>query len=213
MLRKISLSLILLAGLVISVSLVNDDTKPELETGTVKVKLETTMGDIHLDLYADKAPITVTNFLKYIDAGLMNDGAFYRVVHMKNQEQNDIKIEVIQGGISGNSDIARFEPIPLERTRDTGLKHLDGTISMARGAPDTAGSEFFICINDQPSLDFGGMRNPDGQGFAAFGMVTKGMDVVRSIQAVKTDIPEGELEYTSGQSVLEPVKFKSFARE
>lgn len=211
MLRKISLILILLVALVVLVSLIT--SKKKTESDTVKVKLETTMGDIHIDLYADKAPITVNNFLKYIDNGLMNDGAFYRVVHMQNQEQNDIKIEVIQGGISGNSDIARYDPIPLERTSDTGLKHLDGTISMARGAPDTAGSEFFICINDQPSLDFGGMRNPDGQGFAAFGMVTKGMDVVRAIQSVKTDMPEGELEYTSGQSVLEPVKFKSFTRE
>ncbi|MDA9552978.1 peptidylprolyl isomerase [Emcibacteraceae bacterium] len=211
MLRKISLILILLVALVVLVSLITSEKKTESDT--VKVKLETTMGDIHIDLYADKAPITVNNFLKYIDNGLMNDGAFYRVVHMQNQEQNDIKIEVIQGGISGNSDIARYDPIPLERTSDTGLKHLDGTISMARGAPDTAGSEFFICINDQPSLDFGGMRNPDGQGFAAFGMVTKGMDVVRAIQSVKTDMPEGELEYRSGQSVLEPVKFKSYARE
>ena len=201
MLRKFSIFIILLF------------TAISADAETVKVKLETTMGDIHIDLYADKAPITVENFLKYIDGGLMNGGAFYRVVHMQNQIQNDIKIEVIQGGISGNSDIASFDPIPLERTRDTGLKHLDGTISMARGGPDTAGSEFFICINDQPSLDFGGMRNPDGQGFAAFGMVSEGMDIVRAIQGVKTISPEGELEYTSGQSVLEPVKFKSFTRE
>ena len=83
---------------------------------------------------------------------------------------------------------------------------------MARGGPDTASSEFFICINDQPSLDFSGMRNADGQGFAAFGMVTKGMDVVRKIQNVKTDQPTGE-QYTSGQSVQEPVKFISFSRE
>lgn len=211
MLRKISLILILLIALVSLVSLVTGEKKTE--TDTVKVKLETTMGDIHIDLYADKAPVTVANFLRYIDNGLMNGGAFYRVVHMENQAQNDIKIEVIQGGISGNSDIASYDPIPLERTSDTGLTHLDGTISMARAAPDTAGSEFFICINDQPSLDFGGMRNPDGQGFAAFGMVTKGMDVVRAIQGVKTDTPEGELEYTSGQTVLEPVMFKSFSRE
>ncbi len=180
---------------------------------TVKVKLETTMGDIHIDLYADKAPITVSNFLKYIDGGHFNGGAFYRVVRMDNQEQNDIKIEVIQGGMSGNSDLALFPPIPLERTNVTGIKHEDGTISMARGAPDTAGSEFFICINDQPSLDFGGMRNPDGQGFAAFGKVTKGMDVVRAIQQVRTDTPTGELEYTSGQRVLAPVMFESFSRE
>ena len=114
--------------------------------------------------------------------------------------------------MSGNSDIGLFEPIKLERTSDTGIKHLDGTISMARGGPDTASSEFFICVNPQPSLDFGGMRNADGQGFAAFGQVTMGMDVVRKIQNSKTDQPTGE-QYTSGQSVIDPVKFISFARE
>lgn len=180
---------------------------------TIKVKLETTMGNIHFDLYADKAPITVANFLKYIDAGSFNGGSFYRVVHMQNQEQNDVKIEVIQGGISTKENAKQFDPIPLERTRDTGLKHLDGTLSMGRYDPDTATSEFFICINEQPSLDFGGKRNPDGQGFAAFGQVTKGMDIVRAIQKVKTDTPEGELEYTSGQMVIKPVKFISFTRE
>ena len=180
---------------------------------TINVKIETSEGDIHLDLYADKAPITVANFLRYIDGGHFVDGSFYRVVRMDNQEQNNVKIEVIQGGISGNNDIGRFEPIKLERTNITGLKHVDGTISMARGGPDTASSEFFICINDQPSLDFGGARNPDGQGFAAFGQVTSGMDVVRAIQNAKTDTPEGELEYTSGQRVLEPVVIKSITRE
>lgn len=180
---------------------------------TIKVKLETTMGDIHIELYEDKAPITVANFLKYIDGGHFNGGAFYRVVRMDNQAQNNIKIEVIQGGMSGNSEIGLFDPIILERTNKTGIKHLDGAISMARGAPDSASSEFFICVNDQPSLDFGGMRNPDGQGFAAFGMVTEGLDVVRAIQNVKTDTPMGELQYTSGQTVQEPVTFKSFTRE
>ncbi|MBI3721615.1 MAG: peptidylprolyl isomerase, partial [Fimbriimonas ginsengisoli] len=75
-----------------------------------------------------------------------------------------------------------FAPIKLERTNETGILHLRGTISMARDGPDTATSDFFICIGDQPSLDFGGKRNPDGQGFAAFGRVTKGMEVVKKIQ-------------------------------
>lgn len=180
---------------------------------TIKVKLETTMGDIHIDLYADKAPITTTNFLRYIDGGHFDGGAFYRVVRMDNQAQNNIKIEVIQGGMSGNSDIGMFDPIALERTNASGIKHEDGTISMARGEPDTASTEFFICVNAQRSLDFGGMRNPDGQGFAAFGKVTQGMDIVRAIQNVQTDTPTGEFEYTSGQSVLEPVLFKSFKRD
>lgn len=178
----------------------------------IKVKINTTMGDIHLDLYEDQAPITVRNFMRHVDGGHYEDGAFYRVVRMNNQVQNDIKIEVIQGGMSGNSDIGLFDPIKLERTSDTGIMHVDGAISMARGGPDTATSEFFICVNDQPSLDFGGMRNADGQGFAAFGVVTQGMDVVRAIQNVETDPPTGA-EYTSGQRVLKPVMIRSITRE
>ncbi|MCJ7679342.1 MAG: peptidylprolyl isomerase, partial [Candidatus Aminicenantes bacterium] len=76
-------------------------------------------------------------------------------------------------------------PIGHETTETTGVKHEDGVISMARSEPGTASSEFFICINAQPELDFGGKRNPDGQGFAAFGRVIEGMDIVRKIQAVE----------------------------
>lgn len=180
---------------------------------TIKVKLETAMGDIHIDLYGDKAPVTVTNFLKYIDAGHFNGGSFYRVVRMNNQQQNKIKIQVIQGGMSGDSDIGLFDPIILERTNMTNIKHLDGVISMARDKPNSASSEFFICINDQPDLDFGGLRNPDGQGFAAFGRVTAGMDVVRKIQNATTQTPKGELRFTSGQSLINPVLIKSLNRE
>jgi len=102
---------------------------------------------------------------------------------MQNQPDNQIKIEVIQANINPARRPDAFPPIALERTSVTGLHHLDGTISMGRSAsPDSAASEIFICIGDQPSLDFGGMRNPDGQGFAAFGQVVHGMDVVRKIQ-------------------------------
>jgi peptidyl-prolyl cis-trans isomerase A (cyclophilin A) len=89
---------------------------------------------------------------------------------------------VIQGGINAVYPREGGTPIPLERTSETGLRHVDGAISMARFTPDSAVSDFFICINDQPELDFGGRRNPDGQGFAAFGVVTSGMNVVRAIQ-------------------------------
>ena len=92
--------------------------------------------------------------------------------------------------------------LPLERTRDTGLRHLDGTLSMARAGPDTATSDFFICIGDQPELDFGGKRNPDGQGFAAFGRVTKGMDVVRRIQQAPAE----------GQTLTPPVSILNIER-
>lgn len=142
--------------------------------------IKTELGDITVELYPAKAPLTVANFLKYVDARLYDSSSFFRAVTLNNQPKDSVKIEVIQGG---NVDSAReFSAIPLETTKQTGLLHKNGSISMARGKPATATSSFFICINDQPSLDFGGRRNKDGQGFAAFGKVIKGMDVVKKIQ-------------------------------
>ena len=101
---------------------------------------------------------------------------------LDNQPTNTVKIQVIQAEANLTKEKEFYPPIPLERTRDTGLKHLDGTLSMARNGPDTAQASFDL-PGDQPELDFGGKRNPDGQGFAAFGRVTKGMDLVRKIHA------------------------------
>ncbi|MFZ9682806.1 MAG: peptidylprolyl isomerase [Cephaloticoccus sp.] len=148
----------------------------------VRVLMTTGLGEIELELYPDQAPGTVENFLRYVDGGFYDGGVFHRTVTPENQPHNLIRIEVIQGGINPARETEGDPPIPLERTNATGLKHRDGTLSMARLAPNTATSDFFICINDQPELDFGGKRNPDGQGFAAFGQVTRGMDVVRAIQ-------------------------------
>ena len=142
--------------------------------------IKTELGNITIELYPAKAPITVANFLKYVDTHLYDSSSFFRAVTLNNQPNNNIKIEVIQGG---NVDSVKdFAPIALETTNKTNLLHKNGTISMARGKPATATSSFFICINDQPSLDYGGKRNPDGQGFAAFGKVINGMDVVKKIQ-------------------------------
>ena len=149
----------------------------------VRVLVKTEKGDIEMELDAAKAPNTVANFLKYVDGTFYDGGTFHRTVTPKNQPDDKFKIEVIQGGINPNKTKDEFKPIKLERTKATGLKHKDGTISMARDGPDTATADFFICIGDQPALDFGGKRNPDGQGFAAFGRVTKGMDVVKKIQS------------------------------
>ena len=142
----------------------------------------TPIGQIILELYHTKAPITVNNFLSYIKQNRYDDCHFYRVVHSKNQPQNNIQIEVIQGGLGFEKHPMELEPIKHETTKATGVLHKNGTISMARLEPGTASSEFFICINDQPELNFGGKRNPDGQGFAAFGQVIKGMDIVKNIQ-------------------------------
>jgi peptidyl-prolyl cis-trans isomerase A (cyclophilin A) len=170
-----------------------------------KVLIETDHGSIMIELYPDSAAITVANFLKYVDGGLFNATKFYRVVRMDNQPNSTIKIEVIQGGM-GNDSLKRLLHIVHETTKNSGIKHLDGTLSMARTVPGSASSEFFICINDQPELDFGGLRNPDGQGFAAFGRVIQGMDVVRQIQLGETGINENV------QTLIKPVKIISVKR-
>lgn len=151
-----------------------------------RVRIDTDAGPITVEIYADKAPVTAANFLKYVTDKRYDGGAFYRVVTMQNQPTSPVKIEVIQGGLDADS-AKRLPAISHETNDKTGLKHLDGTISMARGAPGSASSEFFFCIGAQPELDFGGKRNPDGQGFAAFGRVTQGMDVVRKIQQMPAD--------------------------
>jgi len=148
----------------------------------IPISMETELGPIQLELYPDRAPITVSNFLRYVDENRYEDFHFYRVVHMENQPDNDVKIEVIQGGLGFDKHPMELPTIVHETTNKTGIRHLNGTLSMARMEPGTASSEIFICINDQPELDFGGKRNPDGQGFAAFGKVISGMDVVRKIQ-------------------------------
>jgi peptidyl-prolyl cis-trans isomerase A (cyclophilin A) len=145
------------------------------------VLIKTELGDITIEVYEKDAPITATNFLKYVDEGRFKDGCFYRIVTMDNQPNNNIKIQVIQGGLSRETQGNRLPSIEHETTDNTGILHKNGAISMARSKPGTASSEFFICVNDQPELDFGGKRNPDGQGFAAFGKVIKGMEVVKKI--------------------------------
>ena len=148
----------------------------------VRVRVQTELGDIVLEIDTARAPSTAANFLRYLKAGHYDGGTFHRTVKMDNQPDSPVKIEVIQAGVNPDRAKDGFPPIPIERTSATGLRHTDGAISMARGQPDSATSGWFICINDQPSLDFGGGRNPDGQGFAAFGRVVQGMDVVRAIQ-------------------------------
>jgi len=152
-----------------------------------RVSIETALGVIEVELDAKAAPATVTNFLRYVQAGLYNDGEFHRTVTPANQPTNAIRIQVIQASANPAKTNELFAPIPIERTRQTGLRHRDGTISMARDEPDSAQDQFFICVEDQPELDFGGKRNRDGQGFAAFGQVVKGMEVVRRIQSAPAD--------------------------
>ncbi len=166
-----------------------------------QVVIETDQGTITAEIYLKQAPISAGNFLKLVDQGHYNQGnaVFYRVTRANNQPNNDVKIDVIQGGLYHEADA---DAIPHETTQATGLHHLDGSLSMARAEPGTASSEFFICIGDQPELDFGGKRNPDGQGFAVFGQVTDGMSTVHTIQA----LPDNQ------QYLIEPVVIRSIRR-
>ena len=155
---------------------------PGQTEGPTLVTIATGLGDIEISIDTARAPNTAANFLRYVTGRHYDGGEFFRTVTLDNQPNNEVKIEVIQARINSERIEDRFEAIPLERTDATGIYHIDGAISMARGAPNSATSSFFICIGNQPSLDFGGARNPDGQGFAAFGRVTRGQDVVRLIQ-------------------------------
>ena len=176
----------------------------------VRVRVQTELGDIVVEVDQAKAPITAANFLRYVDAGHYDGGNWHRTVKMDNQPESPVKIEVIQAAVNPARAKEGFGAIALERTSKTGLLHKDGAISMARGAPDSATSGWFICINDQPSLDFGGARNPDGQGFAAFGRVVSGMDVVRKIQAAPSST--NRTTNTEAQRLTPPIQIIQVAR-
>ncbi len=169
--------------------------------GPALVLIRTDQGNIEVEL-DERAPATVANFLRYVDAGYYDGGRFHRTVRPDNQPDDKVKIAVIQAGINPFFARKEFVPIRLERTSKTGLKHKGGTISMARDRPNSATSDFFLCVGDQPELDFGGKRNPDGQGFAAFGRVVRGADVVRKINAAPA----------KGQTLTPPVRIYEVRR-
>jgi cyclophilin family peptidyl-prolyl cis-trans isomerase len=167
-----------------------------------RVSIQTTLGNIEVELDAERAPETTKNFLRYAQAGLYSNGRFHRTVTLDNQPADAVRIQVIQASADPAKTNELFAPITLERTHETGLKHVDGAISMARSGPDSARDQFFICIGDQPALDFGGERNPDGQGFAAFGKVIRGKELVRKIHAAPA----------VGQSLTPPVLIQRVIR-
>ncbi|MES2003706.1 MAG: peptidylprolyl isomerase [Bacteroidota bacterium] len=153
------------------------------------IEIQTEKGDIEIELYPLQAPETVAAFLTYIDSGYYNNANFYRVLNDENQPSNAPKTELIQGGIwkTRNKLAAGIPGIPHETTAQTKILHTDGVISLARTEPGTAGTEFFICIGKQPGLDYGGENIADKQGYATFGKVVKGMDIVRKIYRQKEE--------------------------
>jgi peptidyl-prolyl cis-trans isomerase A (cyclophilin A) len=174
--------------------------------GEVAVRIETSFGTIDVVVDTVHAPITAANFLKYVDAGMYDGGRFWRTTRPDNyvpQLPDRPPFQIIQADISADRVKDKFPPIPLERTTKTGLHHKAGTLSMPRGAgADSATSGFVICLHDTPSLDFGSMRYPDGQGFAAFGHVVSGMDVVEKIHA----------QPVKGQNLTPPIPITRISR-
>ena len=167
------------------------------------VVLETELGDIYVEVDIARAPLSAASFLAYVDAGLYSGAVFYRTVSPAN-DNGTPPISVIQGGVADESD--EMPAVAHESTESTGIRHTDGVISLARSAPGTAsGGAFFICIGDQPALDFGALRNPDGQGFAAFGRVFRGMEVARAIHGRDASGPS-DSPYMQGQMLSEPVR-------
>ena len=146
-----------------------------------RVELRTGQGVIVLELRADKAPVTTANFLHYVDSRRFDGATFYRATRTPGFEGQGL----IEGGLQ-NARGKLFPPIAHESTTMTGLQHLDGTISMARYAPGTATADFFICSGPAASLDAQPNAPGDNTGFAAFGSVVKGMDVVHAILALPT---------------------------
>ncbi|MDE0349077.1 MAG: prolyl oligopeptidase family serine peptidase [Gammaproteobacteria bacterium] len=176
----------------------------------VGVTLETDAGNIEVAVYPEAAPESAGSFLAHVDQGLFDGGAFYRVVRRSN-DNGSPAIEVIQGGLMDPSKA--LPPVAHETTEETGILHADATLSLGRTDPGTAsGGAFFVTIGDQPSLDFGGQRNPDGLGFAAFGRVTSGMDVVHGIHQEESTAPTDNA-YLRGQLLSEPVTIRKAYRQ
>jgi peptidyl-prolyl cis-trans isomerase A (cyclophilin A) len=196
------ISVLLRVLCVLCVSVVNPKVVRVEAQALPRVIIQTDLGNIEAEIDSIHAPLTSANFLRYVDLGMYQLARFHRTVRADNQADSKVKIAVIQGGLDPLR-VKGFPPIKLERTNVTKLSHKDGTISMARAGPETATSDFFICVGDQPSLDFGGKRNPDGQGFAAFGRVMLGMDVVRKINAAPAN----------GQTLEPPVRILNIVRK
>jgi peptidyl-prolyl cis-trans isomerase A (cyclophilin A) len=175
----------------------------------VRAVLATDMGEVIVEVFPQAAPLSACDFLAYVDGGLYRGASFYRVVREDN-DRGSPKIEVVQGGLQDESK--ERAPIAHETTQQTGLKHVDGAVSLARGAVGTGGGgAFFVVIGDQPSLDFGGARNKDRQGFAVFGRVVQGMDIVRRIHQMKEAAPSDDA-YLQGQVLAKPVTIKQARR-
>ena len=176
------------------------------DDGVVRVTIRTAKGEIAVDLYAAKAPVTVKNFLRYVDAKLLDKSSFYRASHVPNAPDHGL----VEAGLRGDPKKV-FKPIAHESTAKTGLTHKDGTLSMARREPGTATADFFVVVGDQPGFDADPTGQGDKDGFAAFGQVTSGMDVVHAIFEQKVSATAG-VGAMKGEMLSPPVPIVSVRR-
>ena len=176
--------------------------------GANTVTLQTTQGTIEIEVYPDRAPLSAAQFLQCVQLGQYDGGTFWRAVRADN-DRGSPPIEVVQAAVADGAP--PMAPLAHEPTSLTGLRHRDGTVSLARAEPGTAtAAAFFICLGNQPALDEGGLRNPDGLGFAAFGRVLRGMEVVRAINQGAT-LADALVEYVRGQVLAKPVRIERTA--
>lgn len=191
----------LAGGLAISQAVPAQEQLPE----RVLIRIDTSVGTMFASVRLRAAPVTGCNFLRYAHEGSYDGGRFFRTVRSDRPYGNPNPIDVIQAEAAGGEAFAGHGPIPLERTNETGLSHGVGVLSMARNGPDTATHGFFIVVRPAPELDYGGARNPDGQGFAAFGRISAGMNVVERIHRMEA----GDNEHLVEPVVIERVTVQS----
>lgn len=176
---------------------------------TLTAEITTSLGVISLELYPDAAPVSVANFVEHAQAGHYDGGSFYRAVRPDNDRPGIEPMHLIQGGY-GFDGLPEADGIAHEPTEQTGLSHVRGAISMARFDPGTATTEFFIMVDDYPGLDSGpGRRNPDEAGYAVFGQVIAGMEVVEAIAEQETSLEEAPEDFQYPQFIVEPVRIES----
>jgi len=170
----------------------------------VHVVIHTTGGDIRLALEKERAPLTTANFLRYVDQKRFDGATFYRAVKLDDEGRYGL----VQGGLKGDPKKV-LKPVKHEAPFNTGLSNVNGAVSMARGAPGTAASDFFIVVGDLVSLD--GKPDTDDPGYAVFGHVAEGMDIVKKIMEAPRalDAPDPAMK---GQMIAAPVQIQSVRR-
>jgi peptidyl-prolyl cis-trans isomerase A (cyclophilin A) len=168
-----------------------------------RIVMETHLGTVHAEIFTSLAPRTAGNFLRYVDSQLYRRCRFYRSVRPDNDERTP-RVRLIQGGLDPSGRIRPFGTVPHETTAQTGLRHVNGALSMARWEVGSAAAEFFVVIGNTPALDCGGQRNPDGLGFAVFGCVIRGFEVIERIGSAATK-SESSVAYMRNQALDPPV--------